>query len=102
MDNIPNIFIYQQYFCFCFLAGSVPTADKEEGKLEDGGSGDNAGDVTSDDEAPGTDTDNKGENLTFRKIAIRMSKNCQKLDMFFKKIAKSFHFFQKNCQWQFF
>ena len=28
--------------------------------------------------------------LTLRKIGIRLSKNCQKLDIFFKKIAKNF------------
>ena len=39
--------------------------------------------------------------LTLRKIAIWLSKNCQKLDIFSKKIAKNFHFFQKNCHfWQ--
>ena len=40
--------------------------------------------------------------LTLRKIAIWLSKNCQKLDIFSKKIAKNFHFFLKNCHWQFF
>ena len=40
--------------------------------------------------------------LTLLKIAIWLSKNCQKLDIFWKKIAKNFHFFKKNCQWQFF
>ena len=39
--------------------------------------------------------------LTLRKIAIWMSKNCQKLDIFFKKIDKNCHFFQQNCHWQF-
>ena len=37
--------------------------------------------------------------LTLRKIAIWMSKNCQKLYFFF--IDKNCHFFQQNCQWQF-
>ena len=40
--------------------------------------------------------------LTLRKIAIWMSKNCQKFDIFFKKNWQKFSFFQKNCQWQFF
>ena len=40
--------------------------------------------------------------LTLRKIAIWLSKNCLKKSHFFKKIAKNFRFFQKNCQWQFF
>ena len=47
--------------------------------------------------------------LTLRKIAIWISKNCQKLDIFFKKIAKNFHFFLKKLTleimssfWQFF
>ena len=45
--------------------------------------------------------------LTLRKIAIWLSKNCQKLDIFFKKIVKNCHFlsiFLKKCQdiWQFF
>ena len=35
-------------------------------------------------------------------IAIWLSKNWQKLDIFSQKIAKNFHFFQKNCHWQFF
>ena len=48
------------------------------------------------------DTVRYSSNLTLRKIAIWMSKNCQKLDIFFKKIYKNFHFFQQNCQWQFF
>jgi len=39
---------------------------------------------------------NLGFLLTLRKIAIWLSKNCQKLDTFFKKIAKNFHFFQKK------
>ena len=34
--------------------------------------------------------------LTLRKIAIWMSKNWPKLDIFFKRIDKNFHFFQKN------
>ena len=42
------------------------------------------------------------ENLTLRKIAIWLSKNCQKPDIFSKKIAQNFHFFQKNCHWLFF
>ena len=33
--------------------------------------------------------------LTLRKIANWMSKNCQKLDIFFKKIDKNCHFFNK-------
>ena len=40
------------------------------------------------------------QNLTYRKIANWMSKNCQKLDIFFKKIDKNCHFFQQNCQCQ--
>ena len=40
--------------------------------------------------------------LTLRKIAIWLSKNWQKLDIFSQKIDKNFHFFQKNCHWQFF
>ena len=50
--------------------------------------------------------------LTLRKIAIWLSKNCQKLDIFSKKIARNFHFFQKIANsnfveknenfWQFF
>ena len=40
-------------------------------------------------------------NLTLRKIANWMSKNCQKLVIFFKKIDKNCHFFQQNCHWQF-
>ena len=41
-----------------------------------------------------------GDNLdlTIRKIFIWLSKNCQKLDIFSKKIAKNFHFSSKNCQ----
>jgi len=39
--------------------------------------------------------------LNIRKIAIGMSKTCQKLTIFFKKIAKIFFFFQNNYQWQF-
>ena len=38
--------------------------------------------------------------LTLWKIAIWLSKNCQKL-YFFKKIEKNCHFFQQNCHWQF-
>ena len=34
--------------------------------------------------------------LTLRKIAIWLSKNWQKLDIFFKKIAKNCHFFPKK------
>ena len=34
-------------------------------------------------------------NLTLWKIAIWLSKNCQKLDIFFKKIDKKCHFFNK-------
>ena len=50
-------------------------------------------------------------NLTLWKIAIWLSKNCQKLDIFSKKFARNFHFFQKNGNffflkeenfWQFF
>ena len=40
----------------------------------------------------------KSYNLTLRKIAIWLSINCPKLDIF----SKNFHFFQKNWQWQFF
>ena len=40
--------------------------------------------------------------LTLWKIAIWMSKNCQKLDIFFKKIAKNFHFFKKIAIGNFF
>ena len=38
--------------------------------------------------------------LILRKIAKWMSKNCQKLDIFSKKLAKIV-IFQQNCQWQF-
>ena len=38
------------------------------------------------------------EELTLRKIAIWLSKNCQKLDFFSKKIAKNFHFFPKKLK----
>ena len=34
----------------------------------------------------------EGNYLTLRKIAIWLSKNCQKLDIFFKKIDKNCHF----------
>ena len=33
------------------------------------------------------------------KLPNWMSKNCQKLDIFFKKIDKNCHFFQQNCHW---
>ena len=36
--------------------------------------------------------------VTLRKIAICLSKNCQKLDIFFKKIVKIFIFFEKNVK----
>ena len=41
--------------------------------------------------------------LTLRKIAICLSKNCKKLDIFKRKIAKNFHFFQKSFlkKWKF-
>ena len=49
--------------------------------------------------------------LTLRKIAIWLSKNCQKLDIFSKKISKNLIFFKKlplaiflkkmSCFWQF-
>ena len=39
--------------------------------------------------------------LTLRKIAIWLSKNCQKLRHLKKKLPKIVFFFQKNCQWQF-
>ena len=35
------------------------------------------------------------QELTLRKTAIWMSKNCQKLEIFFKKIDKNCHFFNK-------
>ena len=37
--------------------------------------------------------------LTLRKSAIWLSKNCQKLDI--KKMPKIVIFFKKNCHWQF-
>ena len=40
-------------------------------------------------------------NLTLRNITIWMSKYCQKLEVFFKKLKKIVIFFQQNCQWQF-
>ena len=52
--------------------------------------------------SPSSSVPGRCVNLTLRKIAIWLSKNCPKLDIFQKKIAKNFHFFKKIAIGNFF